>query len=197
MLHLSPESMTNTRSRLLASLLAMAMPAAAEQPISGTVHSAALDAGRTLQWILLRDRDMAWRLSVSEERRVLIDASLGDCRFCAGDEDGCAMTGVFIRSLEGIGEPVVIVACHTAAREPVLKLFDPAVSSSSPAMQITGSYYLEWSGTAEDAILIEWDGPDRIVPGCRVHSEVAFEMAPVQNRLLLDSPCYREGHGAE
>lgn len=189
--------MTTTGSRLLACLLAMAMPAAAEQPISGTIHSAALDAGRTLQWILLRNRDMSWRLSLSEEHRGLIDASLGDCRFCDGDEDGCAMTGVSIRSLKGIGEPVVIVACHTAAREPVLKLFDPAVSSSSPAIQITGSYYLEWSGIEEDVILIEWDGPDRIVPGCRVQSETAFEMAPVQNRLLLDSPCYREGQGSE
>jgi hypothetical protein len=189
--------MSTTGSRLLACLLAMAMPAAAEQPLPGTVHSVAFDAGRTLRWILLRDRDMAWRLNVSEEQRVLIDASLGDCRFCAGDEDGCAMTGVSVRSLKGTGEPVIIVACHTAAREPVLKLFDPAVSSSSPAMQITGSYYLEWSGSEEDAVLIEWDGPHRSVPGCRVQSDIAFEMAPPQNRLLLDSPCYREGQGSE
>ena len=187
--------MATTGFRLLACLLAVVMPASAEQPLSGKIHSEAFDAGRTLQWILLRDRDMAWHLSVSEEHRVLIDASLGDCRFCDGDEDGCAMTGVSIRSLQDIGEPIVIVACQTASRQPVLQLFDPAVSSSTPAMQITGSYYLEWSGTEEGVILIEWDGPDHIVPCCTVQSENPFEMAPLQNRLLLDSPCYRQGKG--
>jgi hypothetical protein len=189
--------MTSTGFRLLACLLAMAIPAAAEQPLVGKIYSEAFDAGRMLQWILLRDRNMAWRLRVSEEQRLLIDASLGDCRFCDGEEDGCAMTGVSIRSLKGIREPVVVVACHTASREAVLQLFDPAFSSSSPAMQITGSYYLEWSGTDQGAILIEWDGPDHIVPGCKVQSEPAFEMAPLQNRLLLDSPCYRQGQAAE
>ena len=128
---------------------------------------------------------------------MLIDASLGDCRFCDGEEDGCAMSGVSIRSLKGIPDPVVVVACHNTSREAVLQLFDPAVSSSSPAMQITGSYYLEWSGTDEGAILIEWDGPDRTVPGCKVQSEIAFEMAPMENRLLLDSPCYRQVQAAE
>ena len=189
--------MTNTGSRLLACLLAMVMPASAEQPRSGKMHSEVFDAGRTLQWILQRERNMAWRLSVSEGDRLLIDASLGDCHFCDGDEDGCAMTGVSIRPLKGIGEPVVIVACHTDSRVPVLQLFDPAVSSSSPAMQIRGSYYLEWSGIEENAILIEWDGPDHRIPGCTVQSEIAFEMVPIQNRLLLDSPCYRQGQGTE
>lgn len=189
--------MSTTGSRLLVCLLAMAMPASAEQPVSGKMYSQAFDAGRTLQWILERDWNMAWRLSVSEGQKVLIDASLGDCYFCDGDEDGCAMTGVSIRPLKGIGEPVVIVACHTASHEAVLQLFDPAVSSSSPAMQIRGSYYLEWSAIEEDAILIEWDGPDHQVPGCTVQSEIAFEMVPVQNRLLLDSPCYRHRQGPE
>ncbi|MEJ2315489.1 MAG: hypothetical protein P8Y83_00860 [Gammaproteobacteria bacterium] len=189
--------MITTGSRLLVCLLAMVIPASAEQPLSGKIHSTVFNAGRTLQWILLRDRDMAWRLSVTEEHRILIDASLGDCRFCDGEEDGCATTGVSFRSLKGIRDPVVIVACQTASREPVLQLFDPAVSSSSPAMQITGSYYLEWSTIEEGIILIEWDGPDRIVPGCRVQSDNAFEMAPVQNRMLLDSPCYRRVQGPE
>ena len=193
----SPGQMTTTGPLLLVCLLAMAIPASAEQPLSGKVHSEVLDAGRTLQWILLRDRDMTWRLSVSEGDRVLIDASLGDCHFCAGEEDGCAMTGVSIRSPKGIGGAVAIVACHTTSREPVFKLYDPDVSSSAPAMQIRGSYYLEWSETEEGAILIEWDGPDRAVPECKVQSDSAFEIVPVQNRLLLDSPCYRRGQRAE
>ncbi len=193
----SPGQMTTSVSLLLVCLLAMVIPASAEQPLSGKVHSEVLDAGRTLQWMLLRNRDMAWRLSVSEGDRLLIDASLGDCHFCDGEEDGCAMTGVSIRSLKGTGGTIAIVACHTASSEPVIRLFDPDVSSSSPAMQIRGRYYLEWSGTEEGAILIEWDGPDRIIPGCRVQSESAFEIAPVQNRLLLDSPCYRREQRAE
>lgn len=193
----SPGQMTIAGSLLLLCLLAMVIPASAEQPLSGKVHSEVLDAGRTLQWILLRDRDMAWRLSVSEGERLLIDASLGDCHFCDGEEDGCAMTGVSIRSLKGTSGTVAIVACLTASREPVIRLYDPDVSSSAPAMQIRGSYYLEWSGNEEGAILIEWDGPERTVPGCRVESESVLEIAPVQNRLLLDSPCYRREQGAE
>jgi hypothetical protein len=189
--------MTTTGSRLLACLLAIVMPASAEQPLPGKIHSEPFQAGRTLQWILLRDRDLAWRVNLSEEQRMLIDASLENCRFCDGEEDGCAMTGVSVMALSGIREPVVIVACHTASGKPALRLFDPAVSSSSPAIQISGSYYLDWYGLEEGVILIEWDGPDNIVPGCSVESDIAIEVAPVQNRLLLDSACYRRWQGPE
>ena len=140
---------------------------------------------------------MTWRLRASEEQRVLIDATLGSCRFCDGEEDGCAMTGVAIRSLKGSGNPVIIVVCLADSSRTMLQLFDPAVSASSPAMLITGSYFIDWSMHGEDTLLIEWDGPEQTIPGCDVQSDTAFGMAPVQNRLLLDSPCYRQQHALE
>jgi hypothetical protein len=172
------------------------MPVFAEQPTPGKMHTRVLETGRTLEWLLLRNRDMAWQLTVSEQNRMLIDATLGECRFCDGDEDGCRMTGVFIRSLKESGDPVILVVCQTASHTTMLQLFDPAFSSASPAMRIRGSYYLEWSGTAE-GLMIEWDGPDDAVPGCEVERVDFLEAAPAQNRLMLDSPCYRRARTPE
>lgn len=185
------------RLRLFACLLAAVLPVFAEQPIPGKMHTGVLETGRTLEWLLLRNRDMAWHLTVSEQSRILIDAALGQCRFCDGEEDGCRKTGVFIRSLKEGGDPVILVVCHTASHEALLQLFDPAVSSASPAIRIRGSYYLEWSGTEEAGLMIEWDGPHHTVPGCEVQSVDVLEAAPSQNRLLLDSPCYRQAHSPE
>jgi hypothetical protein len=186
----------NGKVRLLACLLVAVLPVFAKQPMPGKMHTQVLETGRTLEWLLLRNRDMAWQLTVSEQSRILVNAILGECRFCDGDEDGCRMTGVFIRSLKESGDPVILVVCHTASHTTLLQLFDPAVSSASPAMRIRGSYYLEWSGTKE-GLMIEWDGPDHAVPGCEVESLDFPDTAPAQNRLMLDSPCYRQGHTTE
>jgi hypothetical protein len=122
-----------------------------------------------------------------------MDAGLGNCMFCAGEEDNCSMNGIFVREIAGIDTPLVLAICHVGAHSQQLQLFDPAVSGSTPALRITGSYYLDWTVTDDGHLVLEWDGDANRVPGCRVVTDDSHEMAPPQNRLVIDAPCYRTG----
>lgn len=186
-----------TRILLLSCLLCFSFAAMAEAPQPGLLHRSVLDSGKTLSWMLEGSSALGWRLTVSDAGRLLVEADLGACAFCAGEEDNCAANGIFLREVAGIDKPLAIAVCHVGVHSQRLQLFDPAFSNSAPAMQITGSFYVDWSIDARHRLLIEWDGEQNHIPGCHVETDSSLVMAPAQNRLLLDSACYRTGNSAD
>ncbi|MEJ2309862.1 MAG: hypothetical protein P8Z31_06755 [Gammaproteobacteria bacterium] len=183
----------STRIPLLSGLLCFSFAAMADVPQPGLLYRTLLDSGMALNWMLEGSPALGWRLRVSDADRLLVDADLGACAFCADEEDNCAANGVFLREIAGIDTPLAIAVCHVGAHSQRLHLFDPAFSNEAPAMKITGSFYLDWSIDARRRLLIEWDGEENDIPGCDVETDSSLALAPAQNRLALDSACYRTG----
>ena len=182
---------------MLPCLLGLCVTAMAEVPQSGLLQRVALESGRTLSWMLQGSSALGWRLTVSDADQLLVDADLGNCSFCAGEEDNCAANGIFLREIAGIESPLAIAVCHVGAHSQRLQLFDPAVSASNPALQLTGSYFVDWSVDERQRLRLEWDGDDNSIPGCSIDIDSSLAMAPPQNHLLVASPCYRTGSATD
>ena len=179
------------KTGILVGLLMLTLPVRAEIPETGTAQHVKLDGGTSLDWLLKHSDHMDWNLTVSGNAQVLIDANLGNCHFCEGEEDNCSADGIFIRQINGIDTPITLAVCHTGAHGQQLQLFDPAVSASIPAMLISGSYFVDWRLNDNGTLTIEWDGDGNRISGCSVDTDSSLELAPPQNRLVIDSPCYR------
>lgn len=66
---------------------------------------------------------------------------ISDCLFCDGEEDNCAMDGLFpvVRS-SAPTEPVIGMICHIGAHGQKLAVFDPLRDMSGPVFEVAGDF---------------------------------------------------------
>jgi hypothetical protein len=62
---------------------------------------------------------------------------------------------------------------------------------SLPAIEIDGSYFVDWKQNRKDELVIEWNGSPDQATGCQIVSKIIDDMVPLQDRLVLDSRCYQ------
>lgn len=140
---------------VVVTLLTAATGAGAEEPRPGETVAIA-GTGWAYRYDVDRHAGSLRMFTTAAPQRQAI-YSLGDCAFCASDEDNCHRDGLFpLRLVKAPAEPVVVATCHVGAHSQQAMILAPLRDPRAATLAITGRYSVV-ARPQRDGIIIEYD----------------------------------------